>query len=171
MLTIAVLTFGFTACSQTQKEIKKSKATNTESQAKEKPNEKILNPSLKLRLTPADWNELTAAEARIIVNKGTEPPFSGIYVNNKEAGTYLCKRCNQTLFTSESKFKSGTGWPSFDDMIEDHVEVVTDKDGMRSEIICSNCKGHLGHVFYGEGFTDKSTRHCVNSLSLNFVKK
>lgn len=116
-----------------------------------------------------DYNELTKAEARVLLDKGTEWAFTGAYHDNKEAGVYICKQCNKPLFRSSDKFDSGTGWPSFDDAIEGGVKEVTDADGMRTEIVCVNCGGHLGHVFRGEGFTPKQTRHCVNSASLNFV--
>jgi len=115
------------------------------------------------------WNQLNAEETRVIVNKGTEYAFKGEYVDNHEDGTYLCRRCNAPLFTSDSKFDSGSGWPAFDDMIDNSVLEIRDKDGHRTEIVCANCKGHLGHVFKGEGFTKKSTRHCVNSISMTFV--
>lgn len=116
-----------------------------------------------------NWKKLTDEEARVILRKGTEYPFSNEYNDNKDSGTYFCKQCNQALFYSKDKFNSGTGWPSFDDAIENAVEEVPDADGRRVEIVCSNCKGHLGHVFKGEGMTEKSTRHCVNSISLDFV--
>ena len=117
------------------------------------------------------WDDLNSEEERVIVNKGTERAFTGEYWNHKEDGIYTCKRCNTPLFTSESKFNSGTGWPSFDDMIDDNVKEIPDADGYRTEIVCANCNGHLGHVFKGERFTDKNTRHCVNSISLDFVKE
>ena len=120
---------------------------------------------------PANWNKLTAEEKNVIVDKGTEYPGTGKYVDNKKDGIYLCKRCNARLFDSKSKFNSGTGWPSYDDFVGNSVEVVLDADGYREEIVCNNCKAHLGHVFYNEGFTKKNTRHCVNSISLNFVKR
>ncbi len=120
---------------------------------------------------PSNYNQLSIDEAYVIVEKGTEYPNSGEYVHNKKDGLYLCKRCNARLFDSKSKFNSGTGWPSYDDFIGDGVEVVLDSDGYREEIVCNNCKAHLGHVFYNEGFTKKNTRHCVNSISLNFVKR
>ncbi|MFT5821884.1 MAG: peptide methionine sulfoxide reductase msrA/msrB [Crocinitomix sp.] len=115
------------------------------------------------------WNILTPEEANVIVYKGTEYPGTGLYVDNHEDGVYKCKRCNANLFTSDSKFESGTGWPSFDAFIGSSVELVKDADGRREEIVCNNCKGHLGHAFYGEGFTKENTRHCVNSISLNFA--
>jgi peptide methionine sulfoxide reductase msrA/msrB len=118
--------------------------------------------------TTMEFNKLTPEEERIIVHKGTEAPFSGKYVNHKADGTYHCKRCDAALFTSASKFESHCGWPSFDDQVEKSVKMVLDADGRRTEIVCAQCGGHLGHVFYGEGFTNKDTRYCVNSLSLQF---
>jgi len=117
------------------------------------------------------YNKLTPEEERVIVHKGTEPPFSGKYVNHFEDGTYTCKRCNAKLFDSSGKFHSSCGWPSFDDQIEGTVKMQPDADGVRTEIICANCGAHLGHVFTGEGYTPKNTRYCVNSVSLNFTPK
>lgn len=123
--------------------------------------------------TPANekqsaYNNLTKEEERIIVNKGTEAPYSGKYLYHKQQGTYLCKRCNAPLYRSSNKFDADCGWPSFDEEIRGAVTRIPDTDGRRIEIICTQCKAHLGHVFYGENFTYKNTRHCVNSISLNF---
>tara|TARA_B100000965_G_scaffold214307_1_gene179136 strand:- start:24 stop:419 length:396 start_codon:yes stop_codon:yes gene_type:complete len=116
-------------------------------------------------------HHLTVDEKSIIVDKSTEPPYSGKYNNFFSNGMYLCRACDSPLYSSNSKFNSRCGWPAFDDEIEGAVIKYEDHSlGMnRIEICCANCNGHLGHVFYGENFTDKNTRHCVNSLSLNFI--
>ena len=144
LLTLSV--FGFNACSQqSEKKII------------------VKDPIMK--------KELTSEEKRVIINKGTEAPFIGEYTDNFEEGVYTCKQCGSELYTSTSKFHSGCGWPSFDQEIPGRVKKILDADGRRTEIVCAKCDGHLGHVFYGEGFTQKDTRHCVNSISMEFIKK
>lgn len=116
-----------------------------------------------------EFNKLSKQEEYVIIHKGTERPYTGKFYDFYETGTYACKQCNAHLYKSSAKFDSSCGWPSFDDEIEGAVIRKTDADGRRTEILCANCNGHLGHVFTGEGFTQKDTRHCVNSLSLNFI--
>ncbi|MCL4364406.1 methionine-R-sulfoxide reductase [Patescibacteria group bacterium] len=117
------------------------------------------------------YNKLTPEEENVIVNKMTEPQFSGQYDDFFQEGTYVCRRCNTPLYRSTAKFHSGCGWPSFDQEIGRAVKRIADGDGVRIEIRCAACGAHLGHVFLGEGFTEKNTRHCVNSLSLKFIPK
>ncbi len=115
------------------------------------------------------FKQLTPEEQQVILYKGTERPFTGKYDKFYEKGTYVCKQCGAALFHSESKFDSGSGWPGFDDEIKGAVKRIPDADGCRTEIVCANCGGHLGHVFTGEQFTLKNTRYCVNSISLDFI--
>lgn len=116
------------------------------------------------------YKKLTPEEEMIIVNGGTEPPFHNEYYNHFEKGMYVCRRCDQPLFRSDDKFHSDCGWPSFDDEIPGSVIKIPDKDGVRTEIRCSRCGAHLGHIFYGEGYTFKNRRYCVNSLSILFIR-
>lgn len=116
-------------------------------------------------------NKLTEEEKRVIIGKGTEAPFTGKYLNNKSEGIYICRQCDAPLYYSRDKFESNCGWPSFDDEVEGAVMKIADSDGNRTEIICAKCQGHLGHIFIGEGFTNKNIRHCVNSVSMKFIAK
>jgi peptide methionine sulfoxide reductase msrA/msrB len=117
------------------------------------------------------YKKLSPAEEQVIIHKGTEAPFSGEYYNNNRVGKYFCKQCGLELFSSEDKFESGCGWPSFDDEVKNSVKKITDSDGQRTEILCAKCDGHLGHIFKGENFTTKNTRYCVNSICLDFIEE
>lgn len=116
------------------------------------------------------YNKLNDYEKKVLLDKATDRPYTGEYTDNKKTGTYICRQCNNPLYESKDKFDSHCGWPSFDDEIKGAVKQIPDADGMRTEIVCNNCQGHLGHVFMGEGFTSKNTRHCVNSTSMVFVE-
>ncbi len=115
--------------------------------------------------------KLTPKEKSVIIDKATEAPFVGEYVNNKESGVYVCRQCRQPLFDSKDKFQSSCGWPSFDDELEGAVKKKMDADGRRIEIICASCGAHLGHTFEGENLTKKNRRHCVNSISMRFIPR
>lgn len=151
------------ACAQTP--ATKSASAQTKNKNNMDPKDKV-NTAVK---KTGEYNTLTADEAWVIEKKGTERPFTGTLLDNKAKGVYVCKKCNAPLYSSEDKFESHCGWPSFDDEIKGSVKRIPDPDGMRTEIVCANCGGHLGHVFLGEGFTSKDTRHCVNSVSMKFV--
>jgi peptide-methionine (R)-S-oxide reductase len=117
------------------------------------------------------YNKLTPEQERVIIDKATEAPFTGEYDNFYEDGTFICRRCNAPLFSSKSKFNAECGWPSFDESFPNAIERIPDPDGIRTEIQCTKCGGHLGHEFLGEGLTNKNTRDCVNSLSIRFIPK
>ncbi|MBT5932016.1 MAG: methionine-R-sulfoxide reductase [Flavobacteriales bacterium] len=122
-----------------------------------------------MKKNKTDWNKLSNEEAHVILNKGTERPFTGEYNDFKKQGVFICRQCEQALYKTSDKFDSGCGWPSFDDEIPESIKRIPDADGRRVEIVCSNCDGHLGHVFKGEQLTSKNVRHCVNSLSIKFI--
>jgi peptide methionine sulfoxide reductase msrA/msrB len=117
------------------------------------------------------FKELTPEEERVIIHKGTEAPYSGKFESFNEKGTYTCKRCGAHLYRSDDKFDANCGWPSFDNEIPGAIKRIPDADGIRTEIECASCGAHLGHVFKGEHFTARNTRHCVNSISLDFIPK
>lgn len=114
-------------------------------------------------------NTLTNEEKHVMLSKGTERPFSGEYDNFYKDGVFICRQCSTPLFSSKAKFDAHCGWPAFDENFPHAVKRIPDPDGLRTEITCATCGGHLGHVFTGEKLTETDTRHCVNSLSIRFV--
>jgi len=149
-IILYLLIFHLTGCSQDQGQNKDQSQNKSE------------------KMKNMEYKKLTPEEARVIINKGTEAPFTGKYDNFYEKGVYVCKRCSAPLFKSNDKFDAHCGWPAFDDAIPGAVKRITDADGMRTEIECANCGAHLGHVFLGEELTPKDTRYCVNSVSMDF---
>lgn len=165
LLKVNLLLCGFSlGCTQ------QPATTQTESPASAAPLEEqpSADADIAMKEEPMAYNELNDVEKHVLLNKGTEPPNVGEYTDTEDAGVYLCRQCNAQLYKSDHKFHSGCGWPAFDDEIEGAVERRPDADGFRIEIVCSNCDGHLGHVFEGERLTDKNIRHCVNSVSMRF---
>jgi len=154
LITAILIVASLQACSQ-QNPTNNNKIVNTMDTTKHHGSEK--------------YRKLTPEEERVIVDKGTEAPFTGKYETTTAKGTYVCKRCGAPLYRSSNKFDAHCGWPAFDDEIPGSVKKIPDPDGMRTEIECANCGAHLGHVFTGEGFTATDTRHCVNSISLLFI--
>ena len=172
LIWLSLVIFLFTvSCAQNHDKRSKTAPTTNSSNTAKVVDMKPELTELPQVLDKGHYNKLTEFEDYVIEKKGTERAFSGDYHNSKKEGTYICRRCNLPLFASTDKFDSGTGWPSFDDEIKPGaVKEETDADGRRTEILCSHCDGHLGHVFKNEGMTKKQTRHCVNAASINFVK-
>ena len=152
LLSAAFLIISFSACAQKQQKPQTQIQIN---------NTKAMNKT--------GWNTLTPEEERVIVNKGTEYPGTGKLLNNTAKGTYVCKRCNAPLYSSDDKFASECGWPSFDDEIPGAIKRVPDADGQRTEIVCANCGGHLGHVFNDGPKETTGKRHCINGVALKFI--
>lgn len=133
------------------------------------PKYSVIMRGINLTMNESNYNQLTPDESYVIENKGTERPFTGEYDDFYQEGVYTCRKCNAELYRSDTKFDAHCGWPAFDQEIPGAVKNLPDPDGSRTEVECINCGGHLGHVFYGEGFTPTNSRHCINSLSMKFV--
>ena len=162
---IAVYSFAYDPPKESDSTSETSKAATKSSNSSNLAKSKKMNDDL-------IYNKLTPAEQYVILQKGTDRPGTGKYTNYKSEGTYLCRRCNAPLYNSTHKFESHCGWPSFDDEIKDAVKRQVEADGTgRIEIVCTNCGGHLGHIFEGERYTSKNIRHCVNSTSMTFIAK
>jgi len=174
LLAMLILTAGCTS-DQNDVEVLKNPPDLLQESKVEEPAASVTNGDDKVTASdsaknaPTQYNELSDFEAYVIQKKGTERAFVGEYTDMKDPGTYICRQCNAPLYLAKHKFSSHCGWPSFDDEIAGAVERHLDEDGDRTEITCKNCGGHLGHVFFGEGYTAKDTRHCVNSVSMKFI--
>ena len=183
-MALAVLASAcWVACSQAPQNVETEPSERSQPATEETPSSETLDPTptptapmTSQDSSPSEqatvvgsYNELNAQERKVILNKGTDYPGDGGYTMTTDPGTYICRQCNSVLYRAEDKFLSHCGWPSFDDEVEGAVERVLDADGYRIEIICANCKGHLGHVFEGERLTAKNVRHCVNTTSMLFI--
>ena len=158
---IILLACSFVSCNSQNKNTEQVKSTSKKD-----------TMDFKIVKTDEEWKAQLSPEAYTVLReKGTERPYTGEYDKHFEKGMYVCAGCENPLFTSDTKFDSHCGWPSFDDEIKGSVTRILDADGRRTEIVCNNCQGHLGHVFLGEQMTDKNTRHCVNTSSILFVPK
>lgn len=143
--------------------------TEVASKGNETPGDLSQEMNMSEESEPSSYNELNEFEKSVILKKGTQQKWVGEYTETADPGTYICRQCNAALYNSDHKFQSNCGWPAFDDEVSGAVQRHPDADGMRVEIVCANCQGHLGHVFEGERETEKNIRHCVNSVSMIFI--